>query len=87
LARRTPAQKTPWPKSLPEHIDAVQATLYDLGEATPEQKRPANAPEAVHPLLESHSALGQTRTAEGGSLEYNSRTLSQRCYCRSLQRH
>ncbi len=61
--------KTPWPKSLPEQIAAVQTALADLGEATPEQiarqfKRGRSG--TVQPLLESLSALGQARETEGG---------------------
>ena len=61
--------KTPWPKSLPEQIAAVQTALADLGEATPEQiarqfKRGRSG--KVQPLLESLSALGQARPTEGG---------------------
>jgi hypothetical protein len=61
--------KTPWPKTLPEQIAAVRATLSDLGTATPEQvARTFNRGRArsVQPLLESLAALGQARVIEGG---------------------
>ncbi|WP_338402025.1 class I SAM-dependent DNA methyltransferase [Paragemmobacter straminiformis] len=61
--------KAPWPKTLPEQIAAVRATLSDLGTATPEQVARqflrARAG-SVQPLLESLSALGQARIVEGG---------------------
>jgi hypothetical protein len=63
------ADKTPWPKSLPEQIAAVRRTLSDLGEATPEQvaRRFVRVrTTSVRPLLESLSALGQARVIEGG---------------------
>lgn len=61
--------KAPWPKTLPEQIAAVRATLHDLGTATPEQVarqfQRARAT-SVQPLLESLTALGQARIVEGG---------------------
>ncbi|MGQ0609993.1 MAG: class I SAM-dependent DNA methyltransferase [Paracoccaceae bacterium] len=61
--------KAPWPKTLPEQIAAVRATLSDLGTATPEQVARhflrARAG-SVQPLLESLAALGQARIVEGG---------------------
>ena len=48
---------------------AVQAALYDLGEATPEQVARQFArgrANTVQPLLESLTALGQARITEGG---------------------
>ena len=62
--------KTPWPKTLPEQIAAVRATLSDLGTATPEQvARQFHRARAgsVQPLLESLAALGHARLVEGGS--------------------
>jgi len=61
--------KTPWPKTLPEQIAAVRATLSDLGTATPEQVARAfqrGRAGSVQPLLESLAALGQARIIEGG---------------------
>ncbi len=61
--------KAPWPKTLPEQIAAVRATLSDLGTATPEQvARQFQRARAgsVQPLLESLTALGQARIVEGG---------------------
>jgi len=61
--------KTPWPKSLPEQIAAVQAALSDLGEATPEQvarQFQRGRAGTVRPLLESLSALGHARLTDGG---------------------
>jgi hypothetical protein len=58
-----------WPKTLPEQIAAVRATLTDLGTATPEQVARhfirARAT-SVQPLLQSLAALGQARIVEGG---------------------
>lgn len=61
--------KTPWPKSLPDQLSAVQRTLGDLGIATPEQVARQFArgrATTVQPLLESLTALGQARVIEGG---------------------
>jgi hypothetical protein len=61
--------KAPWPKTLPEQIAAVRATLSDLGTATPEQvARQFQRARAgsVQPLLESLTALGQARIVDGG---------------------
>jgi len=61
--------KTPWPKTLPEQIAAVRATLSDLGLATPEQVARTfqrGRAGSVQPLLESLAALGQARIIEGG---------------------
>jgi len=61
--------KTPWPKTLPEQIAAVRATLSDLGTATPEQVARTfqrGRAGSVQPLLESLAALGQARIIEGG---------------------
>jgi len=61
--------KTPWPKSLPEQIAAVQAALSDLGEATPEQvarQFQRGRAGTVQPLLETLSALGHARLTDGG---------------------
>jgi len=61
--------KTPWPKSLPDQLSAVQRTLGDLGVATPEQVARQFArgrATTVQPLLESLTALGQARIVEGG---------------------
>jgi hypothetical protein len=61
--------KAPWPKTLPEQIAAVRATLHDLGTATPEQvarKFQCARAGSVQPLLESLTALGQARLVEGG---------------------
>jgi SAM-dependent methyltransferase len=61
--------KTPWPKSLPDQLSAVQRTLGDLGVATPEQVARHFArgrATTVQPLLESLTALGQARIIEGG---------------------
>jgi hypothetical protein len=61
--------KTPWPKTLPEQIAAVRATLSDLGTATPEQVARTfkwGRAGSVEPLLESLAALGQARVIEGG---------------------
>jgi hypothetical protein len=61
--------KAPWPKTLPEQIAAVRATLHDLGTATPEQvarKFQRARAGSVQPLLESLTALGQARLVEGG---------------------
>ena len=61
--------KTPWPKTLPEQIAAVRATLSDLGTATPEQLARTfqrGRAGSVQPLLESLAALGQARIIEGG---------------------
>jgi len=69
LGPKDTGAKTPWPKSLPEQIAAVQAALYDLGEATPEQVARQFArgrATTVQPLLESLTALGQARITEGG---------------------
>jgi hypothetical protein len=69
LGPKDTGAKTPWPKSLPEQIAAVQAALYDLGEATPEQVARQFArgrATTVQPLLESLTALGQARLTEGG---------------------
>ncbi|MFN4158878.1 MAG: class I SAM-dependent DNA methyltransferase [Gemmobacter sp.] len=65
-----PTAKTPWPKTLPEQIAAVRATLTDLGTATPEQvARQFHRARAgsVQPLLESLAALGHARLVDGGS--------------------
>ena len=59
--------KAPWPKTLPEQIAAVQAALYDLGEATPEQiarQFQRGRAGSVKPLLESLNALGHARKTE-----------------------
>ncbi len=61
--------KALWPKTLPDQIAAVRATLTGLGTATPEQvarhfQRGRAA--SVQPLLESLAALGQARLVEGG---------------------
>ncbi|MEH6654554.1 MAG: DNA methyltransferase [Loktanella salsilacus] len=61
--------KTPWPKSLPDQLSAVQRTLGDLGIATSEQVARQFArgrATTVQPLLESLTALGQARVIEGG---------------------
>lgn len=61
--------KAPWPKTLPEQIAAVRATLSDLGTATPEQVARTfqrGRAGSVQPLLESLAALGQARIIEGG---------------------
>lgn len=61
--------KEPWPKSMPEQIAAVRATLTDMGDATPEQiaRRFARGRATrVQPLLESLAALGHARLVEGG---------------------
>jgi len=61
--------KAPWPKTLPEQIAAVRATLSDLGTATPEQVARTfqrGRAGSVQPLLESLAALGQARVIEGG---------------------
>ncbi len=47
----------------------MQAALYDLGEATPEQivrQFARGRATTVKPLLESLTALGQARITEGG---------------------
>ena len=69
LGPRDSTTKTPWPRSLPEQIAAVQAALHDLGEATPEQvarQFQRGRAGTVQPLLESLSALGHARLTEGG---------------------
>ncbi|MCC5960453.1 MAG: class I SAM-dependent DNA methyltransferase [Rhodobacteraceae bacterium] len=69
LGPRDTTTKAPWPKSLPEQIAAVQAALYDLGEATPEQiarQFQRGRAGTVQPLLESLTALGHARMTEGG---------------------
>ena len=61
--------KAPWPKTLPEQIAAVRATLTNLGTATPEQvarQFQRGRAGSVQPLLESLAALGQARLIEGG---------------------
>ena len=69
LGPKDTTQKAPWPKSLPEQIAAVQAVLYDLGEATPEQiarQFQRGRAGTVQPLLESLTAVGIARPTEGG---------------------
>lgn len=69
LGPKDSTEKSPWPKTLPEQIAAVRASLIDLGEATPEQiARQFIRARAgtVQPLLESLTALGQARVTEGG---------------------
>ena len=61
--------KAPWPKTRPEQIAAVRATLSDLGTAPPEQvarKFQRARAGSVQPLLESLTALGQARIVDGG---------------------
>lgn len=69
LGPKDTTTKAPWPKSLPEQIAAVQAALYDLGEATPEQiarQFQRGRAGTVQPLLESLTALGHARLTEAG---------------------
>lgn len=61
--------KTPWPKTLPDQLFAVQHKLGELGIATPEQVARQFArgrATTVQPLLESLTALGQARMFEDG---------------------
>lgn len=61
--------KTPWPKTLPDQLSAVQHKLGELGIATPEQIARLFArgrATTVQPLLESLTALGQARMFEDG---------------------
>lgn len=63
------AEKTPWPKTLPEQIAGVRAPLSDLGTATPEQiarqfQRGRTA--SVQPLLERLTAIGYACLTEDG---------------------
>ena len=69
LGPKDAAEKTPWPKTLPEQITAVRAALQDMGEATPDQiaRRFLRARQtSVLPLLESLTLLGQARIVENG---------------------
>ncbi|PZX39399.1 type II restriction/modification system DNA methylase subunit YeeA [Roseinatronobacter thiooxidans] len=69
LGPKDTTTKAPWPKSMPEQIAAVQAALYDLGEATPEQiarQFQRGRAGTVRPLLESLSALGHARVTDAG---------------------
>jgi len=69
LGPKETTAKTPWPKTLPEQIAAVRATLSDLGTATPEQVARTfqrGRAGSVQPLLESLAAIGQARLIEGG---------------------
>lgn len=61
--------KTPWPKTLPDQLSAVQHKLGELGIATPEQiarQFARGRATTVQPLLESLTALGQARMFEDG---------------------
>lgn len=61
--------KAPWPKTLPEQMAAVHATLSDLGTATPEQVARTfqrGRAVSVQPLLESLAAIGKAYQIEGG---------------------
>ncbi|WP_245894622.1 class I SAM-dependent DNA methyltransferase [Paracoccus indicus] len=61
--------KTPWPKTLPDQLSAVQRKLGELGIATPEQiarQFARGRATTVQPLLESLTALGQARMFEDG---------------------
>lgn len=62
-------EKAPWPKTLPDQIAAVREVLIEMGEASPEQiaRRFSRArTNAVLPLLESLTALGQAEQIEDG---------------------
>jgi len=61
--------KTPWPKTLPEQIAAVRATLQDMGEASPDQiarRFHKGRVTSVLPLLESLAMLHQARISDDG---------------------
>lgn len=61
--------KTPWPKSLPLQIAAVQATLEEMGEATPQEiaRRFARGRAAsIQPLLESLTIIGRAQAIGDG---------------------
>ena len=69
LGPTEPAEKTPWPKSLPDQFAAIRAALQDLGEATPDQiaRRFLKARQGtVLPVLEILTLLGHARIVEGG---------------------
>lgn len=62
-------EKAQWPKTLPDQIAAVREMLVEMGEASPEQiaRRFSRArTNAVLPLLESLTALGQAEQIEDG---------------------